>query len=427
MSYLQYFGLKTEPFSNAPVTSFYYESDQHAAALMRLRYAVEQMKGLALLIGNIGAGKTTLARRLLDSLPENQFEAALLVIIHSGITSTWLLQRIALQLGIDKPAEEKIALLSQLYRRLLQIHKEGRKAVVLIDEAQMLQSKELMEEFRGMLNLEIPEKKLLTFVFFGLPEIEQNLKLDPPLEQRVAFKCRLEAFDLNATRQYIQHRLKLAGANKNIFTNQAIEIIHNRARGFPRLINTIADNALFEASLANKAGVDEVVVEQALKNLGLDVSAAVAKPSSTQSQPVAAAKPEAVPEPYIELEPMIEIEVTNADQLSQQSHKAPITVPQAQVPMAHVPTAQVLPIRPVSKNDSKAILLPEDDDLSLHREVTTVATAPPTANPGGPPLSQPKISEAEDKEYEEVFERLTGDGSDDIDAILDNLVDKKTR
>src|SRR5262245_19397104 len=135
MNYLSYYNLKQEPFSKAPVASFYYDSAMHAEAMLRLRFAVEQMKGLALLIGQIGAGKTTLARRMLDSLPDNQFEAALLVIIHSGITPGWLLKRIALQLGVDKPADEKLALLSQLYKRLLQIHKEGRKAVVLIDEA----------------------------------------------------------------------------------------------------------------------------------------------------------------------------------------------------------------------------------------------------------------------------------------------------
>ena len=132
------------------------------------------MKGLSVLVGDIGAGKTTLARRMLDSLPEDEYEAALLVIIHSGVTANWLLRRIALQLGVENPAQEKLALLSQLYQRLLQIYESGKKAVVLIDEAQMLETRELMEEFRGLLNLEVPERKLISFVFFGLPEIERT-------------------------------------------------------------------------------------------------------------------------------------------------------------------------------------------------------------------------------------------------------------
>src|SRR5882762_4498747 len=136
------------------------------------------MKGLSVLIGDIGAGKTTLARRMLDSLPEEEYEPALL---------------------------------SQLYQRLLQIYEQGRKAVVLIDEAQMLETRELMEEFRGLLNLEVPERKLISFVFFGLPEIEKNLKLDPPLAQRVSMRYRLEPFTPDSTDAYIKHRLRLAG------------------------------------------------------------------------------------------------------------------------------------------------------------------------------------------------------------------------
>jgi len=175
VSYLEFYGLSQDPFSIAPVSRFYYDSAQHSQALLRLTRAVSGMRGLAVLVGEIGAGKTTLARRLLDSLPEERYEAALLVIIHSGITANWLLRRIALQLGIDSPAEEKLGILSQLYERLLEIHAQGRKAVVLIDEAQMLATREIMEEFRGLLNLEVPGEKLLSFVFFGLPEIEENL------------------------------------------------------------------------------------------------------------------------------------------------------------------------------------------------------------------------------------------------------------
>ena len=192
MNYLEFFELNTEPFSNAPVARFYYDSQQHSQALLRLRYAVDGMKGLAVLVGDIGAGKTTLARRLLDSLPEEQFEAALLMVVHAETTASWLLSRIALLLGVENPADDKLRLLSQLYQRLVAIHESGKKAVVLIDEAQMLRSRELMEEFRGLLNLELTEKKLLTFVFFGLVDLEENLHLDEPLNNRVAMRVRLE-------------------------------------------------------------------------------------------------------------------------------------------------------------------------------------------------------------------------------------------
>jgi len=267
MSYLEHFGLTEEPFSNAPVSRFYFESPQHQQALVRLTHAVSRMRGLSVLVGDIGAGKTTLARRLLDALPEEEYEAALFVIIHSGVTASWLLRRIALQLGVENPAQEKLALLSQLYQRLVQIHEQGRKAVVLIDEAQMLETRELMEEFRGLLNLEVPERKLISFVFFGLPDIERNLRLDPPLAQRVAMRYRLEPLNPEATRSYVEHRIQTAGGSHNPFTPAAIEVLHRVSGGSPRIINTLCDNALFEAFLAGATGVDAPSIEEIAKNL----------------------------------------------------------------------------------------------------------------------------------------------------------------
>ena len=292
MNYLEYFELSQEPFSNAPVSRFYYNSPQHAQALTRLLHAVSNMKGLAILVGDIGRGKTTLARRMLDALPEHEYEAALLVIIHSGITASWLLKRIALQLGVESPAEEKLALLSQLYQRLLQIYEQGKKAVVLIDEAQMLATREIMEEFRGLLNLEVPERKLLSFVFFGLPEIEQNLRLDPPLRQRVALRYKLEPFQVDSTEAYITHRLRLAGATRIPFTPAAIQTIHRFSQGTPRVINTICDNALYEAFLARQTEIDGPFIERVATDLGLD---APEEPSPTRpalgTGNVAGAKP----------------------------------------------------------------------------------------------------------------------------------------
>ncbi len=272
MNYLEFYELSQEPFSNAPVSRFYYSSAQHAQALMRLTHAVSGMKGLAVLVGDIGAGKTTLARRMLDSLPEEEYEAALLVIIHSGITAGWLLKRIALQLGVENPAEEKLALLSQLYQRLVKIYERGKKAVVLIDEAQMLATREIMEEFRGLLNLEVPERKLLTFVFFGLPQIEDNLRLDPPLAQRVALKYRLEPLSPEATEAYVRHRLRLAGAQRVPFAQGALARIHAHSGGTPRLVNTICDNALFEGFVARAKDVDERLVDRVARDLGIDAA-----------------------------------------------------------------------------------------------------------------------------------------------------------
>ena len=251
MNYLEFYELSQEPFSNAPVSRFYYSSAQHAQALLRLTHAVSGMKGLAVLVGDIGAGKTTLARRMLDSLPEEEYEAALLVIIHSGITASWLLKRIALQLGVENPAEEKLALLSQLYQRLVRIYEQGKKAVVLIDEAQMLATREIMEEFRGLLNLEVPERKLISFVFFGLPEIEENLQARPAA--RAAGRAQVPA---RAALRRGDRGVRPAPAPARRRAARPVHAGRHRARstrtrrGTPRLINTLCDNALFEGFVA---------------------------------------------------------------------------------------------------------------------------------------------------------------------------------
>jgi general secretion pathway protein A len=288
VNYLEFYELTQEPFSNAPVSRFYYESRQHEQALDRLKHAAGRMKGLALLVGEIGAGKTTLARRLLDGLPESEYEATLLVIVHANVTAGWLLKRIALALGVESPAEDKLALLSQLYQRLVRIHEQGRKAIVLIDEAQMLSTRELMEEFRGLLNLEVPEGKLLSFVFFGLPEIEGNLKLDPPLAQRVALRVRLGPLDAPATEEYVRHRLEIAGAPRVPFAADAIEAVHRFTRGTPRLINTLCDNVLYEGFVARQAELDRAFVERVAGELGLDErgEAVPAPPSARPGEPL---------------------------------------------------------------------------------------------------------------------------------------------
>ena len=269
MSYLEHYGLDREPFSNAPDARFYYNSDLHSQALLRLMYAVDSNKGLAVLVGGVGTGKTTLARRMLDNLPEDRYESSLLVMVHSGITPEWILTRIALQLGVDEPAGDRLKLLKQLYTRLLEIDDEGRRAVVLIDEAQMLQSRELMEEFRGLLNLEIPGKKLLNIVFFGLTELEDCLALDEPLAQRVAVKYHLKSMTVETTTSYIKHRLQVAGAKEVFYDAEVIPLIHRYAGGVPRLINTISDNCLFEAYLRKMHKVDSRIAHSVAGDLGL--------------------------------------------------------------------------------------------------------------------------------------------------------------
>jgi type II secretory pathway predicted ATPase ExeA len=269
MSYEQFYHLREQPFSNTPDPRFFFEVDQHAEVLARLMHAVNTMKGLAVVIGDVGTGKTMLARHMLDQLDEQQYESALLVIIHTAITAEWLLRKIASQIGVEEVAEDKVNILSQIYQRLVELQQAGRKAIVLIDEANMLQQQDLMEELRGFLNLEVPGSKLITFILFGLPNLETNLALDAPLVQRVAVKCRLTSLKPEATKAYIRHRLKVAGATREIFSDEVLNQIAIESQGIPRLINTIGDNVLLEGYLLKREKIDVQLVKDVARDLGL--------------------------------------------------------------------------------------------------------------------------------------------------------------
>lgn len=269
MGYETFYKLREHPFSFATDEKFYYDSPQHSKALIKMSHAIETEKGLALLIGDIGTGKTTLSRRLLDQLIESGVEATLLVIIHSEITSLWFLRKIALMLEAPVESENKIDIITAVYHRLLDLTSKDKRVVILIDEANMLQRKEIMEEVRGLLNLESERGKLLNFILFGLPEMEDYLKLDPPLYQRVAVRCVLEPLDEKASSSYVVHRLKVAGCTRQLFNNEAMKNIYTYSKGIPRTINAICDNALLEGFLLKREVVDQKIVDDVSYDLGL--------------------------------------------------------------------------------------------------------------------------------------------------------------
>lgn len=269
MSVKDFFELNELPFNNSPDIRFFYKSKEHEEAIIRIKYGVESNKGLITIVGPIGTGKTTLARLILDELDNEKNEVALIVVVHSEVTSEWILRKLNMQLGVENVPEDKPSMLSSLYQRLSVLTGEGKRVVILIDEAQMLKKKEVMEELRGILNFEDDTGKLINFVLFGLPELEDNLMLDEPLRQRVAMRFVLKPFDLESTINYIMHRLKVAGAKEPIFTLDAIKAVYKYSSGIPRVINTICDNSMFEAYLLKKKRIEKELIEQVATDLGL--------------------------------------------------------------------------------------------------------------------------------------------------------------
>lgn len=246
MDQLAYYGLTEEPFSIMPLTTFYYHSDQHDQAHLRIMRTLEGMKGLGVVVGAVGTGKSLLARRLLESLSDDVYEVSLLMVLHRDVDSTWLVRRIAAQFGIDAPDANKVTLLTQLYARLEALAAQGKKSIVLIDEAHMLGEQQLLEELRGLLNLDLPEQKLISIILFGLPDLDDVLLRDPALKQRTAVRCELKPFSESVVGDYIRFRLLHAGVDKRIFSDEAIERVFHFSGGNPRLVNVLCDNALFE-------------------------------------------------------------------------------------------------------------------------------------------------------------------------------------
>jgi type II secretory pathway predicted ATPase ExeA len=269
VDYLQHFGLEREPFGNDPLPGFHFESPGLVAAERRLVRGPLQGKGLTVLIGGHGSGKTTLLRRLVDALPQNRFDAAVMVMGCRNLAPVAFLQRIARLFGVTAPSEERSALLGQLAGRLMQIQERGLRALAVIDEAQMLDHDGALEEVHGLLNLEGEQGRALSIVLSGLPSLEDRLRQVPALLNRVDVKARLAPFDPATTARYLAERVAFARGKPEILHPAAVSAIHELAGGVPRVVNTLADNALFEAFLAGRGAIAVEDVERAAADLDL--------------------------------------------------------------------------------------------------------------------------------------------------------------
>ncbi|TYB32040.1 MAG: AAA family ATPase [Candidatus Mcinerneyibacterium aminivorans] len=273
MSYENFYDLNEPPFFNNPDERFFYRTPQSEKAILKILHALKRKMGLAVITGNIGSGKTMLSRKLLESLDNRYFVSSLIVMVHSEVSPKWFLKKLLLQFGVETDYEDKKNLLVLLYRKLVKINGEGKIPVVLIDEANMIRNKEFFEEIRGLLNFENKKGKLINFVMFGLPELVENIKMDMPLAQRIAISVSLNPMNKSTTVDYINHRLNVAGADEKIFTDESIDMIYEYSGGIPRIVNTIADNALLEGYIEGKKLIDKKIIDNTVVDLGLVTSA----------------------------------------------------------------------------------------------------------------------------------------------------------
>ena len=263
--YLSFFGLNEVPFSITPDPAFVYLSVAHREALAHLLYGVGQggASGFVQLTGEVGTGKTTLCRCLMEQVPENTQVA---LILNPLVTPRELLATICEELDIvtSEIAHSNKAMVDSLNRYLLKQHTAGRRVVVVIDEAQNL-SPEALEQVRLLTNLETDKDKLLQMVLLGQPELRQLLQRQNlrQLSQRITARYHLMPLGQDETQAYVRHRMEVAGASRNPFGRRAMRVLYQRSGGVPRLINIIADRALAGAYSKESHAVNARLIHEA--------------------------------------------------------------------------------------------------------------------------------------------------------------------
>lgn len=265
--YNEYFGLKESPFSIAPDPRYLYMSEQHREALAHLIYGFNSDGGFVLLTGEVGTGKTTVCRCLLEQVPEN---SAIAFILNPKLTAEELLATICDEFGITYPSgNTSIKVFIDLINAyLLDAHSRGSKAVLIIDEAQNLSS-DVLEQLRLLTNLETNKQKLLQIILLGQPELRDKLSRPElrQLSQRIIARYHLGSLARKDVGSYVSHRLAVAGLHDSIFTDSTMDKLFHLSGGVPRLINVICDRALLGAYAQGKNRVRKDTLKKAAREV----------------------------------------------------------------------------------------------------------------------------------------------------------------
>lgn len=265
--YKAFYGLAVKPFSKTPDPEFIYMSPQHKEALARLTYGVEERE-IVVLTGEVGCGKTTLSRCLMDTLGP-QFD--LITIVAPLFQQGELLRIFAKKLGVAEPAEFRTELMEQCGEALFENYQNGRVPVLIVDEAQLIPGKESMDELRLISNLQLDDMNLFAMVLLGQPELRSRLMSGyfEPFRQRIGMQYHLNPLEYDDVSRYIRHRLERAGRIEPLFTESAVEEIYRFSGGIPRKINNIASNALIEGYGMGAETIDSGIIIDVAKDFGL--------------------------------------------------------------------------------------------------------------------------------------------------------------
>lgn len=261
--YKDHFGLREEPFSIAPDPQFLYMSERHREALAHLLYGMKTDGGFVLLTGEVGTGKTTVCRCLLEQVPEN---SEIAYVLNPRLSVVELLATICDELKIVYPAGNQSLKLfvDALNSFLLEAHGNGRKTVLIIDEAQNLPTA-VLEQIRLLTNLETNKQKLLQVIMLGQPELKQRLGSPElrQLAQRITARYHLEPLSKNEIHAYLSHRLSVAGVERSLFSTATINKLYPLSGGVPRLINLLCDRALLGAYVKDQHTVSPALLAEA--------------------------------------------------------------------------------------------------------------------------------------------------------------------
>lgn len=282
--YNKFFGLRESPFNVNPDPRYLFLTAGIREALASLAYGIRGRKGILLLTGEVGTGKTTLLNMVLDWLRKNR--AATAFIFNTHLTTAELFDSLMTDLGIPCESHSKSEILMRLNRWLLDRYSNGQTTVLIVDEAQGL-SDQLLEEIRFLTNLETSTEKLLQVVLSGQPELEEKLRQPHlrQLRQRITVRCRTNLLSLEETQGYVTERLRIAGATSGqIFSPEAIESIHRHSKGIPRVINVLCEHALISAFADQESTVTASQVEGVSQEFELESIASAAAPNSPSAE-----------------------------------------------------------------------------------------------------------------------------------------------